>query len=174
VNQLSFWTFSDVFDEGGPIPQPFAGQFGLRAKGGIDKPSFYAFELLHHLGNQRLAVDSGNVIATRTSDGSLIIAAWNLVDPGQHGNPIHLDLSFRELPASATVTLQTIDEDNGNVLPKYAAMGSPLDPTPAQVTELNQETALSPPEQRPLNAGVLKITLTTDALTLITIKASQP
>jgi xylan 1,4-beta-xylosidase len=170
VDQLSFWTFSDVFDEGGPIPQPFAGQFGLRAKGGINKPSFYAFELLHHLGDQRFAVDSSNIIATRASDGSLIIAVWNLVDPGQHGSPIQLDLSFRGLSASGTVTLQTIDEDHGNVLPKYAAMGSPLDPTPAQVTQLNQETALPPPERRPLNAGVLKITLTPDALTLITIR----
>jgi xylan 1,4-beta-xylosidase len=173
VDQLSFWTFSDVFDEGGPIPQPFAGQFGLRAKGGINKPSFYAFQLLHKLGNQRLAVDSSNLIATRVSDGSLVIAAWNLVDPGQHGSPIQLDLSFRGLPTSATITLQTIDDDHGNVLPKYAAMGSPLDPTPAQVRQLNQETALPPPELRPLDAGTLKITLTPDALTLITIRNPQ-
>jgi xylan 1,4-beta-xylosidase len=173
VDQLSFWTFSDVFDEGGPIPQPFAGQFGLRAKGGINKPSFYAFQLLHHLGNQRLAVDSSNLIATRVSDGSLVIAAWNLVDPGQHGSPIQLDLSFRGLPATATITLQTIDGDHGNVLPKYAAMGNPLDPTPAQVRQLNQETALPPPELRPLDAGTLKITLTPDALTLITIRNPQ-
>jgi xylan 1,4-beta-xylosidase len=174
VDEMSFWTFSDVFEEGGPIPQPFAGQFGLRAKGGINKPSYYAFELLHHLGDQRLPVDSINVIATGSSDGSLVVAAWNLVDPGQHGNPIQLDLSFRGLPASATVNLQTIDDNHGNVLPRYAAMGSPLDPTPAQVRQLNQETALPPPEHRPLNAGVLKITLTPDALTLITIQSPHP
>jgi xylan 1,4-beta-xylosidase len=110
---------------------PFEGQFGLRAKGGINKPSYYAFELLHHLGEHRLRVDSNNVIATRASDGSLVIAAWNLVDPSQHGSPIQLDLSLRGVPASASLTLQTIDSEHGNVLPKYAAMGSPLDPTPA-------------------------------------------
>jgi len=38
VTMMSFWTFSDVFEEGGPIPKPFEGQFGLRAKGGINKP----------------------------------------------------------------------------------------------------------------------------------------
>ncbi len=41
VTFMSFWTFSDVFEEGGPIPKPFAGQFGLRAKGGINKPSYW-------------------------------------------------------------------------------------------------------------------------------------
>ncbi len=51
VNEMSFWTFSDVFQEGGPIAKPFEGHFGLRAKGGIDKPSFYDFALLHRLGD---------------------------------------------------------------------------------------------------------------------------
>ena len=50
-NEMSFWTFSDVFEEGGRIEKPFEGNFGLRAKGGIDKPSFYGFELLHELGS---------------------------------------------------------------------------------------------------------------------------
>ncbi len=34
VDIMSFWTFSDVFEENGPIPKPFVGMFGLRAKGG--------------------------------------------------------------------------------------------------------------------------------------------
>ena len=34
----------------GPIPKPFVNGFGLRAKGGINKPSYYAYELLHQLG----------------------------------------------------------------------------------------------------------------------------
>ena len=54
VDMLSFWTFSDVFEEGGPIAKPFVGAFGLRAKGGINKPSYYAYGLLHQLGNERL------------------------------------------------------------------------------------------------------------------------
>ena len=54
ADAMSFWTFSDVFEEGGPIPQPFVGMFGLRAKGGINKPSYYAFGLLHKLGEERI------------------------------------------------------------------------------------------------------------------------
>lgn len=47
VTMMSFWTFDDVFEEGGPIAKPFDGHFGLIANGGIRKPSYYAFALLH-------------------------------------------------------------------------------------------------------------------------------
>jgi len=170
VNMLSFWTFSDVFEEGGPIPQPFEGQFGLRAKGGINKPSYYGYALLHQLGDARMANASENVIVTKTADGALAIAAWNLVDPGEHGPTRQMELDFRNVPATARVTIQRVDADHGNVLPKYAAMGKPLDPTPEQVEELNRETALPAPETVQLQADKLNLTLTPDALVLVRIQ----
>ena len=170
VNEMSFWTFSDVFEEGGPIAKPFEGNFGLRAKGGINKPSYYAFALLHQLGNKRIGIASKDVIATQAGNGSLVVAAWNLVDPGQEGTTRKINLVFRDVPSDAKVTIQTVDENHGNVLPKYRAMGSPLDPTPAQVTELNRETALPPPQEEHLTGGKLTLTLTPDALDLITVE----
>ena len=80
VAMMSFWTFSDVFEEGGPIGQPFEGDFGLRAEGGINKPSFYDFALLHGLGEERLAGEVHDAIITRRKDGALAIAVWNIVD----------------------------------------------------------------------------------------------
>jgi xylan 1,4-beta-xylosidase len=175
VNQMSFWTFSDVFQEGGPIAKPFEGHFGLRAKGGIDKPSFYGFALLHRLGDERLSASSNDVIATKANDGSLRVAAWNLVDPdskdwGRTGPARTIDLDFHGVPPDARVTVATVDQDHGNVLPKYKAMGSPLDPTPQQVERLNHETALPPPTQTHLTAGHLRLTLTPDALDLVTVE----
>jgi xylan 1,4-beta-xylosidase len=167
VDMLSFWTFSDVFEEGGPIPKPFIGMFGLRAEGGINKPSFYAYGLLHQLGDARLANASKNVIVTKTSDGGLAIAAWNLVDPDQHGTTRQIDLVFHNLPAASRVTIQRVDDEHGNVLPHYAAMGKPLSPTPNQVAELNRETALPAPEQVSLQGGRLQLTLSPNALVLV-------
>jgi xylan 1,4-beta-xylosidase len=171
VDMMSFWTFSDVFEEGGPIPKPFEGEFGLRAKGGINKPSYYDFELLHELGNQRLTSDSKDLIVTRRADGELAIAAWNLVDPDdQHGQTRQMKLSFPGVPPNARVTIQRVDDDHGNVLPKYAAMGKPLDPTPAQVEQLNAETALPAPEQVRLKDGMLELKLTPNTLALIKVQ----
>jgi len=169
VNMMSFWTFSDVFEEGGPIPKPFEGEFGLRAKGGINKPSYYDFALLHELGEQRLANPSRDVIVTKTADGGLAVAAWNLVDPDQHGKSRNVTLSFTGVDPSAKVTIQRVDDTHGNVLPKYAAMGKPLDPTPQQAEELNRETALPAPEQEHLKDGKLELRMDPDALFLVKV-----
>jgi len=169
VNMLSFWTFSDVFEEGGPIPKPFEGQFGLRAKGGINKPSYYAYGLLHQLGSERIVNASKNVIVTRTGDGALAIAAWNLVDPDQKGTTRTIGLSFLHLPANVSVTIQRVDSHHGSVLEHYATMGRPLDPTPKQAEELNRETALPAPEETKLQQGKLELTLTPNALVLIRV-----
>jgi xylan 1,4-beta-xylosidase len=169
VNMMSFWTFSDVFEEGGPIPRPFEGQFGLRAKGGINKPSYYGFELLHQLGNERLANRSNDILVTKAKDGTLAVAVWNLVDPDKHGTTRSIDIEFRGVSPNATITLQRVDDEHGNVLPKYAAMGKPLDPTPQQVEELNRETALGAPEPMHLKEGKLRLALEPNALVLIKI-----
>ena len=170
VTFMSFWTFSDVFEEGGPIPKPFEGHFGLRAKGGINKPSYYGFALLHQLGDQRLANPSKNVIVTKSETGGLVIAAWNLVDPGQHSSTRTMDLVFQGLPGNANVTEQRVDSEHGNVLPRYAAMGKPVDPTPAQVEQLNRETALPAAERTHLSDGKLKLELEPNALVLVRVE----
>jgi xylan 1,4-beta-xylosidase len=170
VQMMSFWTFSDVFEEGGPVPKPFVGMFGLRAKGGINKPSYYAFSLLHQLGTERLPSPSSNAIVTKTADGGLAIAVWNLVDPGQTGASRRLSFMFSGLSSPAAVTLQRVDSEHGNVLKEYAAMGSPLDPTPEQVAELNRKTALAAPEPLVLKDNGLDVELEPNELALIKIK----
>ena len=50
VDILAYWTLSDVFEEQGVIKQPFYGGYGLMAEGGVPKPAFNAFKLLHRLG----------------------------------------------------------------------------------------------------------------------------
>jgi xylan 1,4-beta-xylosidase len=169
VTMMSFWTFDDVFEEGGPIPKPFEGHFGLIAKGSIRKPSFYAFGLLHQLGDRRVPVRSDSVIATRAADGSLRVAAWNIVDPGMQGATRTMQLVFSGVPPGAAVSIERVDSDHGNVLPKYTAMGSPTYPTPAQIDELNRQTALSEPEQAHLSGGSLSLKLTPNALVLIKV-----
>ena len=144
VKMMSFWTFADVFEEGGPIPAPFTGQFGLIAEGGIRKPSFYDFSLLHQLGDVELANPSNDAIVTRTKDGKLAIAVWNLVDPGKggevHGPEKDIRLNFTGLSADAVATISRVDDEHGNTLALYRKMGSPVYPTMAQVKELNAQS----------------------------------
>ena len=170
VNMLSFWTFSDVFEEGGPIARPFEGQFGLRAKGGINKPSYYAYGLLHQLGGERLVNSSKDVIVTKKSNGALVVAVWNLDDPGQTGASKQIELTFSHLRADAHVSIRRVDDEHGNVLKAYKAMGEPVDPTPEQVERLNRETALPPPEDSRLQGNKLQLTLMPNALVLVEVQ----
>jgi xylan 1,4-beta-xylosidase len=170
VNMMSFWTFSDVFEEGGPIDKPLVGMFGLRAKGGINKPSYYAYELLHELGDERLTNASPDVIATERGGSELEVAAWNLVDPGQRGADKTIEFEFRHTQPNARVSIQRIDDARGNVLKNYAAMGKPIDPTDEQVHQLNQESELPAPSEERLTDGKLTVKLTPNALVLIKVQ----
>jgi xylan 1,4-beta-xylosidase len=173
VDMLSFWTFSDVFEEGGVAPKPFEGQFGLRAMYGINKPSFYDFMLLHELGDERMANDSHDAIVTRASDGSLRIAVWNLSDPVNLGPPKRVTLQISGVAKNAPVLIERVDEQHGNALPAYKAMGSPIYPLPKQVEEMNRASALGAPERQSLKDGSLTLELGPNALYLVRVEKPE-
>jgi xylan 1,4-beta-xylosidase len=80
-----------------------------------------------------------------------------------------MELTFQGVSAGASVSMQRVDTQHGNVLPRYAAMGKPLDPTPAQVEQLNRETALPSAEETHLTNGKLELPLEPNALVLIKV-----
>ena len=82
-------------------------------------------------------------------------------------------LNFAGVPADARVLIQRVDTKHGNVLPKYAEMGKPVDPTPAQVERLNLETALPAAEESRLHDGSLELSLTPNALVLLQVQPAR-
>jgi len=167
VEALSFWTFSDVFEEGGPAQRAFDGQFGLRATGGINKPSYYDFALLHQLGTQRIASDAKDAIATKMPDGSLRIAVWNLAAPDTQPHAKSVRIEIAGVAKDAKVSVQRVDEDHGNAMKEYLRLKMPSYPTPAQLDLLNRETALPTPEGVRLVEGSLTVELGKNALVLL-------
>ncbi len=173
VDMMSWWTFDDVFEEGGVKAEPFEGSFGLIAPGMIKKPSFYDFAVLHLLGEERIQNTADNILVTRRKDGTLVLAAWNLVDLDQveHGLPMNLRLEFKGVAPRARVSIQRVDEAHGNPMPAYKAMGSPRYPTQAQIEKLNDASTLPVPESRKLEKGALELTLPVNGLAVIEIQA---
>jgi xylan 1,4-beta-xylosidase len=170
---MSWWTFDDVFEEGGVAKEPFGSGFGLIAAGRIKKPSFYDFTLLHQLGDERLANSADNLLVTRRKDGALVVAAWNLVDMDQaaHASPITMRLAIKGVKPGATATIQRVDESHGNPMPTYRSLGSPRYPTQAQIEAMNKASSLPAPELRQLDNGALDITLPVNGLAVIAIQA---
>lgn len=174
VDEMSFWTFSDVFEESGPGREPFTGSFGLMGLGGIRKPSYTAFALLHKLGDERIASSEPGTLVTRRKDGSIVIALWNLVDPGTAGGERIRELEFRGLRPAAMLQMTRIDEQHGSSLAVYEAMGRPRYPSMAQVAELNRAAELPAARTVALPAGnTLRLDLPSNGLVLLEIAGDQ-
>jgi len=170
VDSLSYWTFSDVFDEQGVPKQPFYGGFGLIAAGGVPKPAFNAFELLHRLGDERIPTDSNSILVTRRKDGSLVLALWNYSNPDEKGVSKEVTLHFAGLSGKHRASIQHADEGYGAVRAAYEAMGSPKYPTQSQIAKLQQAAHLPPPRSVSFTGGELKLTLPPFCLALVEIR----
>jgi xylan 1,4-beta-xylosidase len=170
VDIMSYWTFSDVFEEQGVVKQPFYGGFGLFAAGNIPKPAFNAFALLHHLGEVRLEARSDSVLVTRGANDSLVLAVWNISPPGENGVAKEFVLHFDSLNGKQVATVTIIDRNHGSPLPAYNKMGRPQFPTSAQLEELRKSAALPAPSVHSLQNGKLPLTLEPQSLALIELK----
>ena len=171
VQDMSYWTFSDVFEEGGVVKKPFYGGFGLLAAGSIPKPAFNAFALLHQLGDERFSPDTEGTLLTRRHDGTLVLAVWNYRDE-KSSDPTTRKVTLELRHSSAgTATVQSIDGEHGNVNVAYAKMASPPYPTREQLKELRTAAALPAAVTRPLEGGTLTLEIPPDGLTLVTIGA---
>jgi xylan 1,4-beta-xylosidase len=167
---MSYWTFSDVFEEQGVVKQPFYGGFGLIAAGGIPKPSYNAFKLLHLLGDERITLDSSTVLATRHKDGSLVVAVWNLIPPDETGQSRTIHLRFEHLAGHPRAYISQVDRDHGDIHPAYEKMGQPRYPTEKQLAELQRAAKLPPAEIRKLVHGELTLDLPPDGLSVVEVK----
>jgi xylan 1,4-beta-xylosidase len=148
VNSLSYWTFTDVFEEGGGGDSIFHGGFGLINYQGIVKPTFHAYRMLHSLGDEILHKEEGMII-TRHSKTQKVTALLyhypaeykdvvngNVEETLNSGTPKKFVVKVSGLPANTVVHIETLDRNNGFAYAKWKAMGSPEPPTREQTKQL--------------------------------------
>src|SRR6266478_4399055 len=167
TEMMSYWAFSDVFEEQGVVKTPFYGGFGILAGRGIPKAAFNDFAVLHRLGETRLDANSDSVLVTRRKDGSLAIAAWNLFLPEDPGSPKTIILHFKGLPQAGTAHVTIVDQEHGSPLAAYDKMGQPPSPTTSQIEELRKAAALPVAQTYSIINGSLTLKLQPHALALI-------
>jgi len=169
TEMMSYWTSSDVSEEQGVVRTPFYGGFGLLAERSIPKAAFNAFALLHQLGDVRLEVNSESVLVTRRKNGSLAIAAWNLLLPEEAGSPQTLTFHFKGLGSTHLARITVVDKEHGSPLPAWDKMGHPALPTLAQIEALRKASSLPSARQENLTNDSLTLTLKPHALALIEV-----
>lgn len=175
---MSYWTFSNVFEEGGVPSGIFNGTFGMLDQWGIARPSLHAFALLHKLGDSLLPTDPGPILATRRNDGSAAVMLWNLIPANEggdvaNGNPIgatggsnkqrgqgkSFRLRMSGLDGNAQVAISQVNGQVGTAIPKWQEMGSPKYPSAGEIAQLRAAAELPKPEMRSLPAGAAEFSI---------------
>lgn len=173
VDLMSFWTFSDVFEEFGVVKRPFYGGFGMIAAGNIPKASFNAFSLLHKLGTRRIPVNSDSVLATRRDDGSLAIAVWNYAEPEEAGAPMQISLALKDLGPLNKVLIHQLDRDHGSALTMWEKLGRPDFPSREQLKQLREAAVMPPPRIQTIKGPNATLNLTIPAHGLMLVEVIQ-
>lgn len=139
VDGYSWWTFSDIFEENYFPSEAFQGGFGLTTIHGVPKPSYRAFQLLHRLGEERLAVegrhDTARVWAIR-GDGQVTVVIVNLALPKHPIEAVTVDMELFGLPALAGAKAWRIDADHANPKAEWEQQGRPRYPDASEIAAM--------------------------------------
>src|SRR5660397_262804 len=74
---MSYWVFTDVFEEAGPRFTPFHGGFGLLNTQGIKKPAYFSYYFMNKLGEMELQNTDTSSWASKNDKGDLQILFWD-------------------------------------------------------------------------------------------------
>ena len=161
VNSMSYWTFTDIFEEAGPRMTPFHGGFGMINYEDLKKPAFYAFKFLNELGSTELVDHDPASWVCKSKDHSVQALFWNYtpivppkgtndqqfydhVIPAKQIRPVKLRIAH--LPAgSYSLRIYQVGYQTNDVFTRYLEMGSPSQLTPGQ-TQILREASNGDPE----------------------------
>jgi len=154
---MSYWTYTDLFEEPGPPPTPFHGGFGLMNREGIRKPAWFAYKYLNQLTGNDVPLSDGNALAAR--DGNRItVLAWDWQQPVQdvsnrsfytrklvatQSRP--LKLTMTHVPVGKyRLQLHRTGYLHNDPLSLYIGMGLPESLDKAQLSQLQKATEDAP------------------------------
>jgi xylan 1,4-beta-xylosidase len=164
---MSYWTFTDLFEEPGPPPTPFHGGFGLLNREGIRKPAFFAYKYLHALNGNELpvtdaqawmSVDKGNVAAVVWDFEQPVQAVSNRpfytkVVPDHPAAPIAMHIAHLVPGAKYTVEVRRTGFHANDAYSAYLEMGSPKSLTGEELSKLQGLTRDVPESVKKVKAG---------------------
>jgi xylan 1,4-beta-xylosidase len=160
ANSMSYWVFTDIFEEPGPRFTPFHGGFGMLTTQGINKPVFYAYQFLNRLGNIELENKDASSYTCKDANGNIQILAWDFTNthPGDSVN--NQNYYIKDLPSKpkGNLILQIDNVPPGNYAVEiykvgyrsndayttYLSMGKPSQLTKHQVEQIKNQNDGSP------------------------------
>ena len=151
VQSMSYWTYTDLFEEAGPPPASFHGGFGLVNREGIRKAAFFSYKYLNELGREVLRNGDAHSWLTRDGDDFAGLV-WNYTIPDQTESdrpffrklhpstrlaPVRLKLSSLK-PGTYRLSVHRTGFEANDAYSQVIKWGLPQDLTPAQIAQLQQ------------------------------------
>lgn len=165
--------------------RPFTIYFGSEV---VKLSVFNAYETLAKLGAERIHLTGtrfGDLVhgfATRKPDGSAQIVVYHFDERNQQsiGAPVPVSLTVQGLSdmREAQVTHYRIDQEHSNAAALWLAMGSPTNPTPAQLAQIKARSelqTLGPSTTLTVEGGRVNLSfaLPVNAVSLILVEESH-
>lgn len=174
AQSMSYWVFTDIFEEPGPRFTPFHGGFGLLNTQGIKKSAYHAYSFMNKLGATELVNEDEMSWATKNTEEDLQILLWDFTYtlPDSINNQ---DFYASDQPAAAkgkvVIDLKGLEPDNyimnvfqtgynvNDPYTTYLKMGSPQQLSREQVDMLKNNSTGNPLLAKPIqidNSGKWK------------------
>lgn len=160
VNSMSYWVFTDIFEESGPRFTPFHGGFGLLNTQGINKPAFYSYKFMNELGETELQNNDGASWVCKKANGDVQALLWDFTNthPGDSvNNQVYyirdlpakskgkVDFSISGMPkGSYKLELFKVGYKVNDAFSSYLAMNKPNQLSKKQVEQIKKENDGSP------------------------------
>ena len=166
VQGMSYWTYTDLFEEPGPPTKPFEGGFGLMNPQGIRKSAYFAYKYLHALSGNEIPVKDAQAWAA-TDGPAMRAVVWDFQQPEQKvsNRPFYSRvvpavpsapavLQFRHAkPGRYHVQVRRAGFKANDAYTAYIEMGAPKTLTPVQVEQLAALTRDAPESDRVITIG---------------------
>jgi xylan 1,4-beta-xylosidase len=155
ANSMSYWVFTDIFEEAGPRYTPFHGGFGLMNTQGIKKPAYFAYAYLNQLGETELQNADSASWACTSKNGDIQLLCWDYTHTLPADSINNQQYYIRDLPAKDKgrikveitgiasgkyrVEIFKIGYKINDAYATYLSMDRPNQLTKQQVAQINQQ-----------------------------------
>jgi len=168
IASMSYWVFTDIFEEPGPPMTPFHGGFGLLTVQSIKKPAYFAYQFMDQLGPTELKNDDAASWVCRDAKGGAQVLLWDLTRPA--GKTVSNQAIFRKLnpakskgnvrvslthvpPGNYRLALWQVGFEKNDAYSAYLKMGAPAQLTRAQEQQLREAASGKPEFERDVTIG---------------------
>jgi xylan 1,4-beta-xylosidase len=163
---MSYWVYTDLFEEPGPPDASFHGGFGLLNREGIRKPAYFAYKYLHALEGKQVPCTDPQTFAS-AHKGNVAAVIWDFQQPTQKvsNKPFYsrivpttdsAPLEFQASHLQAGRYRLRVHRTGYRANDPYSAyidLAMPKDLTPAQIAEMHKLTADAPEVDRTIEVG---------------------